>query len=193
MDGLGILLEGNVGRRLLDDAVGNRDDELDAAVLDVKVEKKDVVEVEKVPNKGESQKKLESVRDGEQKVQKLQDEEVDAAVLDVEQEMDKGVLVGNQERNDDAEEDGDQVDDDDVYHDEEGKKYFDWRLPKVWEAYQMYLALHVINQGNFSSSGYWTSQGPSSFDKMSLVNFSNGMEFNSLKVDTYRARAVRSF
>ena len=122
MDGLGILVEGNVGRRLLDDAVGNRDDELDAAVLDVKVEKKDVVDVEKVPNKGESQKKLESVRDGEQKVQKLQDEEVDAAVLDVEQEMDKGVLVGNQERNDDAEEDGDQVDDDDVYHDEEGNE-----------------------------------------------------------------------
>ncbi|MEO9533883.1 MAG: hypothetical protein ABJG68_02715 [Crocinitomicaceae bacterium] len=80
-----------------------------------------------------------------------------------------------------------------LYHDNEGKKYFDWRLPKVWEAFQMYLNLHVINQGNFSSSGYWTSQGPSSFDKMSLVNFSNGLEFTSLKTDTYRARAVRAF
>lgn len=80
-----------------------------------------------------------------------------------------------------------------IYHDNEGKKYFDWRLPKVWEAFQMYLNLHVINQGNFSNSGYWTSQGPSSFDKMSLVNFSNGLEFTSLKTDTYRARAVRSF
>jgi hypothetical protein len=80
-----------------------------------------------------------------------------------------------------------------LYHDNDGKKYFDWRLPKVWEAFQMYLNLHVINQGDFSNSGYWTSQGPSSFEKMSLVNFSNGLEFTSLKIDTYRARAVRSF
>ncbi|MFT4601404.1 MAG: hypothetical protein ACI857_001584 [Arenicella sp.] len=80
-----------------------------------------------------------------------------------------------------------------VYHDATGKNYFDWRLPKVWEANKMYLALHVINQGGFSNSGYWTSQGPSSFEKMSLVNFSNGLEFTSLKSDTYRARAVRAF
>jgi len=80
-----------------------------------------------------------------------------------------------------------------LYHDKDGKVYFDWRLPKVWEAYQMYMALHLINHGNFSSSGYWTSQGPSSFDKISVVNFSNGLEFTSLKSDTYRARAVRAF
>lgn len=80
-----------------------------------------------------------------------------------------------------------------LYHDVIGKKYFDWRLPKVWEAYQMYMNLHLVNIGNFSNSPYWTSQGPSSFDKMSLINFSSGLEFSSLKTDTYRARAVRSF
>lgn len=80
-----------------------------------------------------------------------------------------------------------------LYHDLDGKKYFDWRLPKVWEAYQMYMNLHLVNIGNFSNSPYWTSQGPSSFDKMSLINFSTGLEFSSLKTDTYRARAVRSF
>ena len=80
-----------------------------------------------------------------------------------------------------------------LYHGIEGKMYFDWRLPKVWEAYQMYMNLHLINVGNFSNSPYWTSQGPSSFDKMSLINFSSGLEFSSLKTDTYRARAVRSF
>lgn len=79
------------------------------------------------------------------------------------------------------------------YHDSDGKAYFDWRLPKVWEAYQMYMALHLVNKGDFSSSGYWTSQGPSSFDKISVVNFSNGLEFTSLKSDTYRARAIRAF
>ena len=80
-----------------------------------------------------------------------------------------------------------------LYHDSEGAKYFDWRLPKVWEAYKMYMNLHMINQGSFSPSPYWTSQGPSSFEKMSLVNFSTGIEFSSLKTDTYRARAIRSF
>lgn len=80
-----------------------------------------------------------------------------------------------------------------LYHDEAGQQYFDWRLPKLWEAYKMYMNLHLINQGNFSNSGYWTSQGPSSFDKISLLNFSNGLEFTSLKTDTYRARAIREF
>ena len=80
-----------------------------------------------------------------------------------------------------------------IYHDSLGAQYFDWRLPKVWEAYKMYMNLHLMNQGEFSNSGYWTSQGPTSFDKISLINFSNGLEFTSLKSDTYRARAVREF
>jgi hypothetical protein len=130
----------------------------------------------------------------ENKTYKIGDQAFGGTVFVVNEEGTHGLVCANQDQfpNASYSECADMMNNP-IYHDEEGKKYFDWRLPKVWEAYQMYLALHVINQGNFSSSGYWTSQGPSSFDKMSLVNFSNGMEFNSLKVDTYRARAVRSF
>jgi hypothetical protein len=79
------------------------------------------------------------------------------------------------------------------FHDLFGKDYFDWRLPKLWEAYKMYMNLHLVNMGDFSPSGYWTCQEASSFEKMQVMNFSKGIDFSSLKTDTYRARAVRSF
>lgn len=79
------------------------------------------------------------------------------------------------------------------FHDEIGKEYFDWRLPKLWEAYKMYMNLHLVNLGDFSNSGYWTSKEANTFDKGQVLNFSKGIDFASLKTDTYRARAVRSF
>jgi len=79
------------------------------------------------------------------------------------------------------------------YHDEYGKAYFDWRLPKLWEAYKMYMNLHMINLGNFVETGYWTSQSTRSFDKMHVLNFSKGIDFTVHKTDTYKARAVRTF
>ncbi|MEX1001567.1 MAG: hypothetical protein WDZ35_05580 [Crocinitomicaceae bacterium] len=79
------------------------------------------------------------------------------------------------------------------YHDEYGKKYFDWRLPKLWEAYKMYMNLHMINLGNFEETGYWTSQSTRSFEKMHVLNFSKGIDFTVFKTDTYKARAVRTF
>jgi hypothetical protein len=78
-------------------------------------------------------------------------------------------------------------------HDEFGSTYVDWRLPKLWEAYKMYMNLHMINLGNFSSSGYWTTKSSVGFEKMYVLNFSKGLDFTSLKSDTYKARAVRSF
>ena len=140
-------MEGRVaGRKLLEDAGGNRDDEMDAAVLDIDVDKKDekVVEADlvgkgkrrddemdaavlgidvdrKKKDVGEAKKeevkgKVENVQKGDEQEtqQKVRDEEVDAAVLDVEQEMDKGVLVGNDEA---AEKDDD--DDGDIENEEE--------------------------------------------------------------------------
>lgn len=79
------------------------------------------------------------------------------------------------------------------YHDEFGKVYFDWRLPKLWEAYKMYMNLHMVNLGNFANSGYWTSETTLSFDKMRVLNFSKGIDHESEKSDTYRARGVRIF
>ena len=79
------------------------------------------------------------------------------------------------------------------YHDKYGRQYFDWRLPKLWEAYKMYMNLHMINLGNFEETGYWTSQSTRSVDKMHVLNFSKGIDFTVLKTDTYKARAVRSF
>lgn len=79
------------------------------------------------------------------------------------------------------------------YHDKYGKEYLDWRLPKLWEAYEMYMNLHIVTLGSFSNSAYWTSRADISYDKISLLNFSNGLDFTSLKSDTYRARAIRSF
>lgn len=78
-------------------------------------------------------------------------------------------------------------------HDAEGEKFLDWRMPKLWEAYKMYMNLHLVNLGNFSASSYWTSKEWTGFDKMYVLNFSKGVDFTSLKSDTYRARAVRSF
>lgn len=79
------------------------------------------------------------------------------------------------------------------FHDEYGKQYFDWRLPKLWEAYKMYMNLHLVNQGNFSGSGYWTSESGISFDQKHVLNFSKGVDHMADKGDTYRARAVRVF
>lgn len=79
------------------------------------------------------------------------------------------------------------------FHDQAGKQYFDWRLPKLWEAYKMYMNLHLVNLGDFSPSGYWTSQETTTFEKMQVLNFDKGIDFASKKTDTYRARAVRSF
>ena len=79
------------------------------------------------------------------------------------------------------------------FHDEFGRQYFDWRLPKLWEAYKMYMNLHLVNLGDFSPSGYWTCQETTTFEKMQVLNFAKGIDFASLKTDTYRARAVRSF
>jgi hypothetical protein len=94
---------------------------MDAAVLDVDADKKDknVVDGEEAKNeKGKG--KVENVKKGEQQVQrKVRDEEVDAAVLDVEQEMDKGVLGGNEkaaEKDDDI--DGN-IDDEEEDQDQE--------------------------------------------------------------------------
>lgn len=78
-------------------------------------------------------------------------------------------------------------------HDMDGQEYTDWRLPKLWEAYKMYMNLHMVNLGGFSESGYWTSKETVGFDKMHVMNFAKGLDFTSLKSDTYRARAVRSF
>lgn len=78
-------------------------------------------------------------------------------------------------------------------HDAEGAAYLDWRMPKLWEAYKMYMNLHLVNLGNFSASSYWTSKEWTGFDKMYVLNFAKGLDFTSLKTDTYRARAVRSF
>ena len=82
---------------------------------------------------------------------------------------------------------------DPMYHDDYGKQYFDWRLPKLWEAYKMYLNLHMINLGNFEETGYWTSQSTKSFEKMHILNFSKGVDYMVPKTDTYKARAVREF
>lgn len=79
------------------------------------------------------------------------------------------------------------------HHDADGKMYADWRLPKLWEAYKMYMNLHMVNLGGFSGSGYWTSKETVGFDKMHVMNFAKGIDFMSLKSDTYRARAVRTF
>ena len=79
------------------------------------------------------------------------------------------------------------------HHDAAGKEFTDWRMPKLWEAYKMYMNLHVDNMGDFSASGYWTSKASIGFDKMHVLNFAKGIDFTSLKSDTYRARAVRSF
>jgi hypothetical protein len=79
------------------------------------------------------------------------------------------------------------------FHDQYGKQYFDWRLPKLWEAYKMYMNLHLVNMGGFSASGYWTCHQANSYEKMQVLSFAKGIDFASLKTDTYRARAVRSF
>jgi len=79
------------------------------------------------------------------------------------------------------------------FHDQDGKQYFDWRLPKLWEAYKMYMNLHLVNQGNFSGSGYWTLESGISFDQKHVLNFSKGVDHMADKGDTYRARGVRVF
>lgn len=79
------------------------------------------------------------------------------------------------------------------HHDAHGQEYTDWRLPKLWEAYKMYMNLYLVNMGGFSASGYWTSKETVGFDKMHVMNFAKGMDFTSRKSDTYKARAVRSF
>lgn len=125
---------------------------------------------------------------------KVGDHALGGIVFLVNDEGTHGLVAANKDQFDNASynECGDEMNNP-LYHDKEGQQYFDWRLPKIWEAYKMYMNLHLMNQGDFSNSGYWTSQGPSSFDKISLINFSNGLEFTSLKTDTYRARAVREF
>lgn len=88
---------------------------------------------------------------------------------------------------------GNEMINDPRFHDKYGQKYFDWRLPRLWEAYELYKNLHIVNLGSFSNSGYWTNRADLSFDKMTVLNFSNGLDFTSLKSDTYRVRAVRAF
>lgn len=79
------------------------------------------------------------------------------------------------------------------FHDKFGKQYFDWRLPKLWEAYKMYMNLHLVNLGDFSESGYWTSESGKSFDYKHVLNFSKGLDHEANIDDTYRARGVRTF
>lgn len=79
------------------------------------------------------------------------------------------------------------------FHDKSGQQYFDWRLPKLWEAYKMYMNLHLINLGGFSGSGYWTSESGASYDQKHVLNFSKGVDHVANKADTYRVRAVRTF
>ncbi|MBD3636550.1 MAG: hypothetical protein HUJ25_04345 [Crocinitomicaceae bacterium] len=82
---------------------------------------------------------------------------------------------------------------DPLHHDKLGAQYTDWRLPKLWEAYKMYMNLHMVNLGGFSASGYWTTKETVGFEKIHVLNFSKGVDFTSMKSDTYRARGVRSF
>lgn len=79
------------------------------------------------------------------------------------------------------------------FHDQHGAEYFDWRLPKLWEAYEVYLNLHLENIGDFSNSGYWTSEASNEFGVMHVMNFSKGVDHTSHKMATYRARGVRTF
>lgn len=79
------------------------------------------------------------------------------------------------------------------HHDLAGAEYTDWRLPKLWEAYKLYMNLHMINLGNFSEAGYWTSKETIGFEKIHVFNFSKGVDFASQKSETFRARGVRTF
>tara|TARA_Y100000385_G_C12996247_1_gene595066 strand:+ start:1 stop:1152 length:1152 start_codon:yes stop_codon:yes gene_type:complete len=72
----------------------------------------------------------------------------------------------------------------------------DWFLPSIDESNLMYRNLHLNNQGNFSTTAYWSSPESES-DLAWAFAFTNGGAYynfvNSYKYFTFNVRAVRAF
>jgi hypothetical protein len=70
--------------------------------------------------------------------------------------------------------------------------FSDWFLPSISELNKLYTNLHLLGQGNFQNSTYWSSSG--SICSAAELNFSNGTGPNYLsKNNSFRVRPVRYF
>jgi len=79
-----------------------------------------------------------------------------------------------------------------AYHDTEGAKYFDWRLPSKYELNLMYLQNTTI--GGFSSTFYWSSTEYSGNPSYAWVQHLLAGAVNYInKQANYRVRAIRQF
>ena len=80
------------------------------------------------------------------------------------------------------------------YHDADGQKFMDWRLPTQTELKNIFYGSYVRGNGaSLNSHIYWSSR---EYDHESawLINFDNdGYEDGRLKTDTAMLRAVRTF
>lgn len=69
-----------------------------------------------------------------------------------------------------------------------------WRLPTIEELKAMYEQLHRKGQGNFKSTGYWSSTETSASTAFASAFGSGGSAYphNEKTISTYRVRAVRA-
>jgi len=73
--------------------------------------------------------------------------------------------------------------------------YSDWYLPSIEELTLMYRNLHLQGLGNFSGSSVYWSSTAFQFDNLYAYAkfFSSGEQATFDILDTYHARAIRSF
>ncbi len=71
-----------------------------------------------------------------------------------------------------------------------GVTYGDWYLPSKYELNLLYLQKNLV--GGFSNDNYWTSTESGSTYAW-LQNMGDGIQYNHLKNNTYRVRAIRAF
>ncbi len=70
----------------------------------------------------------------------------------------------------------------------------DWYLPAKDELFLLYSNLHLNTAGGFENDIYWNStQGDRNANASWFLNFSNGDQNISIKVNSYRVRAIRAF
>jgi len=78
------------------------------------------------------------------------------------------------------------------FHDTNGAKFKDWRLPAKRELNLMYGVYTNGNGANLNDNFYWSST-EDEYNVAWLQHFSNGNQYNANENDTSNVRAVRAF